>query len=127
MKKEIYKEWRPVKGIPSRLTCEKVMDDYDGFRIVLKDIEETNSKLLVITFDPVIAYRNIDESYRQRVFCENEDRSGATFIVENSQWVAWLHQESYDAYKNVDIKHYSFFTLTECVDVLAEFPPVVVW
>lgn len=129
---EKYIQWSPLSDLPSRVICERIHDDYDGFRIVLSEQSDLGSskhgsRLLEITFDPAIAYRNIDESYRLRTFSEHDDRTGSFFVVKNSKWIAWLNEESCGMYQDQAITHYAFFTLNECIDVLSEFEPVAVW
>ena len=86
---ENYVSWAPIKGIPSRFICEEIHDDYDGVKIVLKEQFDPGytigkaPRLLQITFDPLIAYRNIDESYRTRTFDLAKDRNDALFLVKN--------------------------------------------
>jgi hypothetical protein len=115
------------------LICEALKDDDDGVSIYLKKQSESGSApnvspmILKINFDAAVAYRNIDESYRSRVFDAQSERVGSLFTVNHSCWVSWLHEESYGMYKDSAIQHYAIFTLNDCIDVLSEFEPVVEW
>ena len=57
---------------------------------------------------------HIDESYRVRTFDTHQERIGSLFIVKNSKWVSWIHEESYGMYVDNKIIHYtiSIFQLT---------------
>jgi len=129
---EVLNPWKPISNLPDRVICEGVSDNYDGFRILLKEqcepgIIKTVTRNIVITFDPTIAYRNIDESYRTRTFSKNSYRTGSFFVVDNSKFISWIKEESCGMYDDQPIKHYSIFTLNECIDILSEFDPVVEW
>lgn len=134
IKNENYIQWLPLENIPLRLVCDSIHDDEEGICIVLREQSKPGkvsnkqaTKVLKVLFDPAIAYRNIDESYRSRTFDDHQERIGSLFIVENSRWVSWLHEESYRMYADSNIIHYAFFTLNDSIDVLSEFEPIVEW
>ncbi len=130
-KNEKYIRWEPIKKLPLHFICEEIHDHEDGVCIILKEQSapgsDTNitTKRLKITFDCLISYQNIDESYRLKTFDEQKDRVGSLFTVENSNWINWVNLESYGIYKDSNMIHYSFFTLNECIDVISEFEPAI--
>ncbi len=116
-----------------RLVCESITDDDKGVELTLREQvkpEESQcriAKRIKVLFDPVVAYRNVDESYRTRTFDNHRSREGALFIVQNSEWISWLHSESYGMYEGARFTHYAIFTLNDCIDVVSEFEPSVSW
>jgi hypothetical protein len=122
----IYKNWEPLKNIPRKLCCEGIHDDYEGFRILLR--ENNYSSVLRILFDAVRSYKWSDESdLLKTVASINDAGRSSLFIVDNSSWVKWFHEETYDIYKDSDIKHFAIYTSDDCIDVLSEFEPKVEW
>lgn len=99
-KEEIYVSWNPIPDIPPKIISEDIHDDYNRVRIVLQKRSNPGalrkpSKLLEVVFDAIAPYRNIDESFRTKTYTEHDYRVGSLFIVENSKWVRWLHEESF--------------------------------
>lgn len=122
----IYKNWEPLENIPRILNCEGIHDDYEGFRILLR--ENDRSPVLRIMFDAVRSYRKSDEGDLLRTIASiNDPGRSSLFIVDNSSWVEWFHEETYDIHKDRDIKHFAIYTPDDCIDVLSEFEPKVEW
>ncbi|MDD1617269.1 MAG: hypothetical protein CG439_2414, partial [Methylococcaceae bacterium NSP1-2] len=120
----IYKNWEPLKNIPPRLHCEGIHDDYEGFRILLR--ENYHSPVLRVLFDAVRSYRWSDEGDLLRTVASiNNPSRSSLFKVDNSSWVKWFHEETYDIHKERDIKHFAIYTSDDCIDVLSEFEPKV--
>ena len=122
-----YQKWIPVESIPTRMYCEAVHDDYEGFRILLKG-EDPKSPVLRVSFESVLSYRNIDEGNLLRTLDLIRDREiHPLYTVQNSSWLKWFHEESYNIHVNSDIVHYSIMTHDDCIDILSEFEPTVEW
>ncbi len=85
--------------------------------------------MLRLLFDPVIAYRNINESYRLRTWRNLSSRSikGGLFIIEGSKWAAWLREESSGILDDANLIHYAVLTPEDCIDIISEFPPHAEW
>lgn len=127
MKGDQYKKWLPLDSIPSRLYCEGIHDDYEGFRIIVRG-EGDDSSLLRISFDVALAYRNVDEGdLVQTIQLRPELGSFSLFVVENSSWVEWFESESCGLHSRKNIVHYAIYTSNDCIDVLSEFEPFVDW
>lgn len=125
--KNVFKKWEPLKNIPRILYCEGIHDDYEGFRILLVG-ENERSPVLRIMFDAARSYRNADEGDLLKTIASMDDPgSSSLFIVDNSSWVKWFHEETYNIHKGRDIKHYAIYTPNDCIDVLSEFEPRVEW
>ncbi len=125
--KILYQKWTPLESIPDRLHCEAIHDDYEGFRILLRG-EEANSRTLRLVFESPLAYRNIDEGSLLRTLNLIKDREKSSlYIVGNSPWVKWFHEESLGIYEGRKLIHYALITANDCIDVLTEFEPQVEW
>lgn len=122
----IYKNWTPIDNIPQRLYCEGIHDDYEGFRVLLRENDKT--PILRIMFDFVRVYRKLDESDLLRTVASIKiQKKTPLFIVDNSSLVEWFNEESYGIYKDKDIKHFAIYTSNDCIDILSEFEPKVEW
>lgn len=127
MKKDNYVAWFPLKGIPARLYCEAVHDDYEGFRVLLRG-EAANSPMLRIGFDPALAYRNTDEGNLLKTLSRIHDLgTSSLFVVQDSTWIEWFREESSPVYDGREIVHYAIYSASDCIDVLAEYRPTVEW
>ena len=127
MIEERYTDWFPVTDLPLTIFVEAAIDNYDGLKIFMKGKEE-DDPILEVFFPNKIFYRNIDESYFCRTInSANKQRSSPFVLVENSQLLRWLHEESYAIYEDEDIKHYLFLTGNDCIDVLSSSQPEITW
>ncbi len=127
MKINNFTKWEPLPEISSHLTCEGLHDDYEGFRILLKGTEP-DSLTLRITFDPALAYRNVDEGDLLQTISEiKSPGESSLFIVKNSSWKKWFNEESSGLHNDDDIIHYAIYTADDCIDVLSAFAPNVEW
>ena len=124
--KNIYNIWKPFEDIPRTLYCEGIHDDHEGFRILLRENE--CSPVLRIMFDAVRSYRNSDEGDLLRTVASiNDPGRSSLFKVDNSSWVEWFHEETFDIHKDREIKHFAIYTPNDCIDVLSVFEPKVEW
>ena len=60
MRKNVYRKWRPLPGIPDHVFLKSLRCDYDGLTIIV-DCSNDGSKMLEIFFDAYLSYRGIDE------------------------------------------------------------------
>lgn len=125
---ENYKKWEPLKSIPSPLYLVGIYDDVEGFRVLLGSADNTG-KVLRITFDPPIGYRNFNESYLLKKWEKESGWEGGSslYTVENSEFILWLNDNSHNIYVDEKIVHYAIYTQEDCVDVLSTSPPKVEW
>ena len=127
MKKDAYRAWEPVSNLPQRMFCEGLHDDYEGFRVLLRGGSPTDS-VLRIRFDSVLAYRNVDESFRLRtLYAIAGDQPRALWIVDDSTWVQWLMAESLETLAASGLVHYVIFTPNDIIDIIADSAPDVEW
>lgn len=124
MSANIFSKWHPIEELSGRVIVEKVEDSDDGLSLFVH-LSKTEKKFKIV-FDPYVAYRNMDESYRIRTFSEHGGFVNSLNKVENSSWLEWFHAESQGYYQGDAITHYSIITDADCIDVLAEFEPDIV-
>lgn len=124
-----YKEWAPLQNLSGKIIIEKLEDSDEGLIIYLKFPLDSihHGKSVQIKFDALIAYRNMDESYRAKTFNTVGGFKGNLYTVNLSSWLKWLHDESLGFYEDSKIEHYAIITEADCIDVLSEFPPEVSW
>jgi hypothetical protein len=126
MKKEKYKKWEPIEDIPDRLYLDGLYHDWEGFRLLLCDYE--TDRMLRITFDPALSYRNTDEGDLLKSTGEAEGLCNwPLFIVENSRFLEWFQEESYNIHTEENPIHYQVSTPNDCIDIISAFPPIVEW
>jgi len=123
----IFERWEPVRSLPLRMYLEALHDDYEGFRLLLRG-EEPDSAMIRISFESVLAYRNLDERYYLKTLeYKLESNKGTLFKINNSDFIAWFNEQSYNIYKDENIIHYSILTPNDCVDILSITIPTVEW
>ena len=106
--------------------CEALHDDNEGFRIILEH-ESGKGPLLKVTFGKFLAYRNIDESNRLKLWNEHKDiaEKHTFYEVENSIWVKWFVNENKGKYESSEIKHYMILTSQDVIEVLSYDEPQI--
>ena len=121
----LFNSWNPISELPRDLIVEAVSDDNDGFRMHLKQRGE--SRILCLTFDPVLTYRSIEESlmikYARGDVGELDRYS--LFTVSDSDYLKWFSQVSQGT--RTDTVHYAVYLSNQCVDVISDYTPQVNW
>lgn len=127
-REDILNIWKPIENLPNPMYVEAIYDDYDGFRILLKG-ESVISKMLRVTFQDSLSYRNTDESYLLKIWNSTEKaKLGKIFyLVENSSYVDFFNEMTENIYSDWDIKHYAIYTTSDCIDVISANPPIIEW
>ena len=126
MGKTEFRKWIPIEGLSGNLYLEGLHDDYEGFRLLLKE-ESNQQRILRITFDPALSYRNTDEGGLLRTIGNKDLGTWSLFIVENSDYLMWFNEESYGIHQLENIIHYAIYTPNDCLDILSIYPPKVKW
>ena len=128
MDKQRFRAWHPIDGVPKRLYLEAIHDDYEGLRFLLRG-EELASPMLRLAFEPPIAFRNINESYRLKTWAGKATSGDQQSLleVENSRWIEWLVEEAAGVLDSEELVHYAIYTAEDCIDVVTEIPPRVSW
>jgi hypothetical protein len=126
---EKYNKWEPVQGIENEMWVEALHDDYEGLRILLKGNSES-SGILSISFPQYYVYRNVDESYRHKLWRKGnfEQRDWCLFKTAASEFIDWLFDESGGVYSKEEMIHYVIKTGADVIEVVAnQTPPKAEW
>lgn len=130
MKKEIFNKWVPINGVPERLNVVCLHEDNEMFRLDLRG-DDGKSKILRVSFDRGVTYRVHDEMDLMKTLDESEgllNSKWCLFTVENSNYLAWYHEQSYDTRQSsTPIVHFAIYTPNDCIDMLSNYSPRVEW
>ncbi|GAB5398562.1 MAG: hypothetical protein Aureis2KO_01470 [Aureisphaera sp.] len=127
--KDVLKKWNlNVLDNNDKLYVEKLLNDSAGLTIILKK-EKSDKKYLKIFFDDTLSYRNTNESFLLKIWhTTQKENLGKTFYsVENSSYIDFFHEMTQKIYLDWDIIHYAIYTISECIDILSQVPPVISW
>ena len=125
--KEKYRKWTPIDPVPFPLDFEDLHKNREGLNILLNS-EDHTGKLLNIKFKDYITIREMDESFKTKFWHDVDiDENYPFFIVEDSEWLAWFHNQSMDNFKDWDIKHFAIWTTENWIDILSRTEPIVTW
>lgn len=114
-----YKKWMPIEGLERELWVEAVHDDYEGFRILMKG-SSPSSATLCIHFKHYYLYRNVDETYRMKLWQEGnfEERNWALYTTTSSQLIEWFNEENDGVQDKGEMMHYLIKTGADVIEVL---------
>lgn len=117
-----YDIWDIVPGRIIGVSVENVIDDWEGFRVLLRD--HGTDRILRITFDSHVAYQNRDEGDLIGEAARSEGLGrGCFYRVEESEYVNRFKADSVRQIQ--DLKHFAIVTDTDCIDVLSIDEPKV--
>lgn len=115
-----------------KMYIEKLVDDKEGFQLFFED-KNKKYTVKVIFENFVLSYRNTDEGHRLKALSFLREKYGKDFYAEwsffkvnNSTYVEWFNQETYNMYSNYDIEHYVFLTCDDIVEVLSTYEPQII-
>jgi len=123
--KEIYEVWEQTSEWPKNLYLQALLDDYEGFRLILED-KDGQGSVFKVSVDSHLAYRNIDEGDRLsslRSLTQTRVRVAKVYLVKNSKWVHWFKEENAGKYDDDDLLHWAIITPNDWVDVISLEPP----
>ena len=119
---QAFELWDVVPGRLVRVSIEGVVDDWEGFRILLRDHE--SDRLIRVAFGSHVAYQNRDESdLVGEAARSNGLGRGCFYRVRNSEFAARFAADS--ARQFGTLEHFAIVTGTDCIDVLATAEPTV--
>ena len=121
-----YIRWNPIPSYEgTRLYCEAIHDDWEGFRIWLRG-EKSTEPMIIVRFDNKFMYVNSDEGDRLSKV-ESDTKMNfphAFWTVEGSALIDEFHRQSLNMHKKHKIVHFAFLTCNDCIDVLSDREPV---
>ncbi len=127
---EIWEKWGNGYGINSKYYVESLIDNIEGFQIVLSEANNEYKKVEILFEDSVYAYRSTDESFRQSTINKLDElygidfyKNNTLFIVTNSKYIRWLSKQSFGIVDLEEVKHYSILAVDSLVDVISSYEP----
>ena len=81
-----FEKWIPIDNLAETLYLEAIHDDYEGFRLLLKGSVEED-KVLRITFDPALSYRNTDEGDLLKTINEQSFGGWSLYVASDSDYL----------------------------------------
>ena len=127
MTKQIFRPWNAMGALTSRRVFFEGITYGNGMRICLRE-DGLDGRRLYLDFPELpTAIRVANESMRlaSLPFVPKEANS-PFFLVDNSEFLAWLNKDSLDIYKDDPIFHLAIVT-EEWIDIICHENPVVVF
>ncbi len=134
-------KWEPLEGIPQTLCLYDLKYDCNELTISLQN-KDQNSPILAINFEWFFALRimyegnflkdsyDMDETVTKMQLEPSSWQKWTLFIVENSHYLEWFHEQSVDINRDLKIVHYVIKTPDDVTEVLYSEKtgnPVVRW
>ena len=126
--KDIIKPWISIEDLPKDIYVEAVYDDFEGFRVLLRGTA-IDAKMLRISCNDNIYYRNTDESYLLKIWgsMPKDIEPSLIYTIENSTFVEYFHEMSEGCYATWKITNYAIYSTNDCIDILSVEPLIVEW
>lgn len=121
-----YVKWNPFPGFTGPFYCEALVDDWEGFRILIGS-DNISAPMLRLAFPDAVLYQNYDESFKQSTPGDGSelDFPHPFYTVENSALLADFHAKAKNTMKDTPIRHYAIYTSNDCIDILSTGEPVI--
>ena len=127
---EEWIRWEPIEGLGQKYYIDAIIENKDGFTIILAEFEETHKKLRVSFGYFSDAYRNTYETFRADLTHNLHKKYGKDFYanwsffkVNNSEYMHWISAQSSGISDCVPFVHFSFLLIDSVLDVLATKEP----
>jgi len=111
---------------------DSICDAKDGLVITVSDSIHEELKMRIVFKDSVHAYRSTNESYRQKILSELEDKYGTEFYTDwtmfkvgNSEYLKWLSEQSFEISESESLTHFSIIAVDSIVDIIATYEPTL--
>lgn len=129
---ETWKKWEPVKGLAKKYYIDAIQDDIGGFKVKLTDRDNEDNKLTIIFLESVWSYRSVEEGLRALTMEKLAQKYGANFYtewtffkIENSRYLNWIYEESYDVARDSGLMHFCLVGMDDILDIIASCDPQV--
>ena len=120
-----YIKWNPIPEFESsRLYCEALHDDWEGFRIWFKPEDESKG-MIIVAFESTLLYVNSDEGKRLAQVGNMAELNfpHAFWKVETAALVTLFKEQCAGIHNDDSIFHFAFLSCSDCIDVLALSEP----
>lgn len=130
--KEKWTRWEPINNLDEKYYVETIIDNSDGFKIVLSSAKDFERKIQIHFKDSVKAYRRTNETFSLQTvhfLDENyeEDFYGkwSFFKVANSEYLEWLNKQSFGISETFNFTHFCILGSDDMIDIAANYEPEV--
>lgn len=115
-------QWNPVGDLKGPFYLMSLVDNKDGLSLRLngEGVDET----IIIIFQNPFSYKNADEGKLLKSLRDGKIRGGF-FKFRQSEYIDWLHEETFNQWKKNELVHYAIYTPNDCIDILSLNEPVV--
>lgn len=132
MSEEIWKHYKPIKGLEKDYYAIKSEDSPNGLVLVFSSYKDEHRGIEVVFDHSYESYRSTEEGGRYRMLCNLLEKYGREYIsssvlytVENSRYIDWLVYESHDVLEKEHLYHFAFLSTGVYVDVIASYHPKI--
>lgn len=129
---EVWTQWKPIDGLSYGYYIDAVHDTFNGFFILLAEDTDRDKGVLITFENSVFSYRYAQEDFRIKTVHMLKEKytpefyvKWALFKVENSEYLKWIAQDSYDLSSDLLMKHFVFISQDAMVDVASTYEPKV--
>ena len=129
---EKWIQWKPIEGLASKYYIKSVSDEIEGFKLILMPLKSKEASIEILFKDGVYSYLRIDESFRAKLIHNLNEEYGLDFYknwtffqIDNSRYVSWLSDESYEWSKVYNLIHFSLIAADSTVDIIVNYEPEV--
>ena len=126
---EIWHRWEPNLEITGRYRIGDFGFTDDGFKIIVEH-RETKQVVEILFNCTITAFRSTDEGRRLKLFYDLEAKYGSDFYrkwsffkVENSDYLSWLSDQSYEISDLLQTKHFVILDSEEILDITSHIEP----
>lgn len=124
MKPQIFSAWKPKEmELMSAVSLEEIVYGR-GLKIVLREVNGAK-RILTLEFpDLPNAVRIANESYRLKTLPLLPADPTSFYIVENSEFINWFHEDSLGIYSSDPLFHLAIIT-DEWIDIICNEEPSI--
>jgi len=124
--KEIWTKYLIQEIFNCKYYIDSISDNINGFEVVMSSSKNETDRIKVCFDGPILSYRSTDESFRQKLIFELTEiyssdfyKDTTIFKVENSRYITWLKEESYEWSETLNPRHFCFLSVDSILDVVA--------
>lgn len=132
---EQWIKWEPIIGLEGTYNIERLCDDLSGFEIILIHSQDKNKKIRLTWKNSIHSCTRTDKILASETISSIDRKYGfefhknwSFFIVENSDYLKRLSEESYtlsDSFYGV--MHFALITPDSIVGIIPTYEPEVIW
>ena len=125
--------WTPIENLAQEYDIEYISESYEGLKIVLFDVKDSNKKVQLLFEESILSYRSTDESFRCKLMYDISEKygkealvPGTFFKVEHSTYIQWLSEQSNTISDSFFLTHFSLIAKNYVFDVIATCEPKII-